>query len=115
MKFATDPCETERWHRQFACSSGQCIPSKWYCDGEVDCDDKSDEIPDLCGAYFPRGSSPCMILTETSGEFYSPGYDKNDPMKHYPIDTEKCWFILGEEGSQIQVNFINFQLDNYDG
>ena len=48
MKFATDPCK--RW--QFACSSGQCIPSKWYCDGEVDCDDKSDEIPDLCAGQY---------------------------------------------------------------
>ena len=61
------------------------------------------------------GSSQCTILTETSGEFYSPGYDKNNPMKRYPDNTEKCWFILGEEGSQIQVNFINFQLDPYGG
>ena len=28
---------------QFACSSGQCIPREWHCDGDNDCPSANDE------------------------------------------------------------------------
>lgn len=32
----------------FVCNSGQCIPNRWQCDGDPDCEDGSDESPELC-------------------------------------------------------------------
>ncbi|XP_032874679.1 low-density lipoprotein receptor-related protein 2-like [Amblyraja radiata] len=32
----------------FHCNDGQCIPSKWQCNGNSDCDDGSDEAPEIC-------------------------------------------------------------------
>ena len=36
---------------EFACSSGRCIPARWQCDREQDCDDGSDESEDICGKF----------------------------------------------------------------
>jgi len=33
---------------QFRCALGDCIPTTWQCDGEIDCKDQYDESPDLC-------------------------------------------------------------------
>ena len=35
--------------KEFTCSSGRCIPARWQCDREDDCDDGSDEDPSICG------------------------------------------------------------------
>lgn len=32
----------------FVCDNGQCVPKRWHCDGEPDCEDGSDESLDIC-------------------------------------------------------------------
>lgn len=32
----------------FVCHSGQCVPKRWQCDGEPDCEDGSDESIEMC-------------------------------------------------------------------
>uniref|UniRef100_A0A3B3ZJH4 Uncharacterized protein n=1 Tax=Periophthalmus magnuspinnatus TaxID=409849 RepID=A0A3B3ZJH4_9GOBI len=32
----------------FVCQSGGCVPVRWQCDGEPDCEDGSDEAMDIC-------------------------------------------------------------------
>ncbi|MEQ2204895.1 hypothetical protein XENOCAPTIV_020567, partial [Xenoophorus captivus] len=32
----------------FVCRSGQCVPKRWHCDGEPDCEDGSDESIEIC-------------------------------------------------------------------
>lgn len=42
----------------FVCRNGQCVPSRWQCDGEPDCEDGSDESLDVCRKYAPSPPSP---------------------------------------------------------
>uniref|UniRef100_A0A8C5GS65 Very low-density lipoprotein receptor n=1 Tax=Gouania willdenowi TaxID=441366 RepID=A0A8C5GS65_GOUWI len=32
----------------FVCQNGQCVPKRWQCDGEPDCEDGSDESLEIC-------------------------------------------------------------------
>lgn len=32
----------------FVCHNGQCVPKRWHCDGEPDCEDGSDESLEIC-------------------------------------------------------------------
>uniref|UniRef100_A0A671PID8 Low-density lipoprotein receptor-related protein 8-like n=1 Tax=Sinocyclocheilus anshuiensis TaxID=1608454 RepID=A0A671PID8_9TELE len=33
---------------EFACANGQCVPGRWWCDGEPECPDGSDEADATC-------------------------------------------------------------------
>ena len=64
---------------QFLCKNKQCVPEKWICDGEPDCRDQSDELPELCAEIQNNGScyqgnsavtfisslSPCLFYSQT--------------------------------------------------
>ena len=44
-------------------TSGLCLPSFWWCDGQVDCVDASDEDEDLC-----KGNTTCSEFTCNNGD-----------------------------------------------
>lgn len=52
--FVLFTCVTERTCEadSFRCDSGKCIPNRWRCDGDNDCDDLSDE----------RGCGECPLV-----------------------------------------------------
>lgn len=46
---APDQCDHEK---TFQCRTSRiCIPKSWYCDGNADCEDGSDE-PSSCGEIY---------------------------------------------------------------
>ncbi|XP_077866593.1 uncharacterized protein LOC100372922 [Saccoglossus kowalevskii] len=58
---------------EFACASGQCIHLYGECNGVVDCDDSTDEVPEQCMYRYQEGSVnlfpqgwniPYLILTD---------------------------------------------------
>ena len=52
----------------FQCRNGHCIPQRWACDGDMDCQDGSDEDPDNCGKCRCSGPSPHVSRVYSSGK-----------------------------------------------
>lgn len=51
-----DPCDSI----EYQCTSGdQCVPASYQCDGEIDCQDRSDEIG--CGEYLLHCSTQNLL------------------------------------------------------
>lgn len=46
----------------FQCHTGHCIPQRWMCDGDDDCQDDSDEDPRYCGTLSDTASSVDLLL-----------------------------------------------------
>ena len=42
---------------EFACKNNRCIQERWKCDGDNDCLDNSDELPELCREWTQLSSS----------------------------------------------------------
>ncbi|CAJ0930175.1 unnamed protein product, partial [Mesorhabditis belari] len=72
-------CKANCTERQFACGGddAKCIPKLWYCDGEADCRDKSDEpSEEICGPRIcPVGEFQCKNHNCTRPFQLCDGYD----------------------------------------
>lgn len=44
---------------QFSCTSGQCVPLDFVCDGDYDCSDRSDE--QNCGEFIQKHALEALM------------------------------------------------------
>ncbi|XP_065208511.1 uncharacterized protein LOC135837231 [Planococcus citri] len=60
---------------QFTCSPTQCVDNSVLCDGVHDCEDGSDESPELCKSINPRS---CILPKQTYDKSYKVNCNEHD-------------------------------------
>lgn len=99
---AADTLPSYCTEKQFKCASGECIPSTFVCDGEIDCRDHSDELQEQC--KFP-------------GEFFLSCYRRGQELLRslhsywsFPLRTLLLLLLLQQQMSFVRIrNFKHFQ------
>ncbi|KAM6211300.1 LOW QUALITY PROTEIN: enteropeptidase [Sarcoramphus papa] len=87
------------------CDDGvTCIRKDLFCDGVLDCPDRSDESEKRCAAVCDGK----FMLTDSSGFFHSMNYPKP-----YNANTFCQWIILVPQGLFIKLNFTSFDTQQY--
>ncbi|XP_005103818.1 plasma kallikrein [Aplysia californica] len=80
-------------------STSLCLPDKYLCDGDEDCEDGEDEVG--CGGQ-PSGCGDLYEQHGTSGTISSMGY----PVSY--SDRAHChWHIVAPQGYSITLEFVN--------
>ena len=81
------------------CSNGQCVNEKYFCDGQNDCGDSSDELN--CANFCTKHMNQI-----NGGTVESPGY--NNGNGRYPQFANCKWTLEGPPGTNIRLEVRPF-------
>ncbi|XP_032062699.1 very low-density lipoprotein receptor-like [Aythya fuligula] len=106
----------------FVCNSGQCVPNRWQCDGDPDCEDGSDESAELCHtrtcrvneiSYGPQSTQRIPVSWKCDGE---KDCDSGEDEENCGIVTCSAAEFTCSSGPCISKSFVsNVQDDCSDG